>query len=90
MFFKVKKTVGEAPDGPTRAYLADTTHTSLYLVRPGGRCRLRKGAETPFRNRRFFPPFAGGLYPEPCSKGPFERSPSLEQLIPSGPGGFGD
>ncbi|KAF6365040.1 peroxisomal biogenesis factor 6 [Rhinolophus ferrumequinum] len=32
MFFKVKKTVGEAPDGPTRAYLADTTHTSLYLV----------------------------------------------------------
>lgn len=36
MFFKVKKTVGEAPDGPTRAYLADTTHTSLYLVRPQG------------------------------------------------------
>ncbi|CAK6446973.1 unnamed protein product [Pipistrellus nathusii] len=32
MFFKVKRTVGEAPDGPTRAYLADTTHTSLYLV----------------------------------------------------------
>ncbi|XP_070274669.1 peroxisome biogenesis factor 6 [Myotis yumanensis] len=32
MFFKVKKTVGEAPDGPTSAYLADTTHTSLYLV----------------------------------------------------------
>ena len=34
MFFKVKKTVGEAPDGQDRAYLADTTHTSLYLVRP--------------------------------------------------------
>ncbi|KAK1338387.1 hypothetical protein QTO34_001503 [Cnephaeus nilssonii] len=34
MFFKVKRTVGEAPDAPTRAYLADTTHTSLYLVRP--------------------------------------------------------
>ncbi|XP_022359640.1 peroxisome biogenesis factor 6 isoform X2 [Enhydra lutris kenyoni] len=32
MFFKVKKTVGEAPDGPTGAYLADTAHTSLYLV----------------------------------------------------------
>ncbi|KAM8779414.1 peroxisome biogenesis factor 6 [Rhynchonycteris naso] len=32
MFFKVKKTAGEAPDGPTRAFLADTTHTSLYLV----------------------------------------------------------
>nr|XP_035979944.1 peroxisome biogenesis factor 6 isoform X3 [Halichoerus grypus] len=32
MFFKVKKTVGEAPDGPTSAYLADTAHTSLYLV----------------------------------------------------------
>lgn len=36
MFFKVKKTVGEAPDGPTGAYLADTAHTSLYLVRPWG------------------------------------------------------
>lgn len=36
MFFKVKKTIGEAPDGPTSAYLADITHTSLYLVRPGG------------------------------------------------------
>ncbi|KAB1261923.1 Peroxisome assembly factor 2 [Camelus dromedarius] len=34
MFFKVKKTVGEAPDGPISAYLATTTHTSLYLVRP--------------------------------------------------------
>uniref|UniRef100_A0A2K5R5R4 Peroxisomal biogenesis factor 6 n=1 Tax=Cebus imitator TaxID=2715852 RepID=A0A2K5R5R4_CEBIM len=32
MFFKVKKTVGEAPDGPASAYLADTTHTSLYMV----------------------------------------------------------
>ncbi|KAF5929732.1 hypothetical protein HPG69_002456 [Diceros bicornis minor] len=32
MFFKVKKTVGEAPDELTSAYLADTTHTSLYLV----------------------------------------------------------
>lgn len=36
MFFKVKKTIGEAPDGPTSAYLADTTHTSLYLVRSRG------------------------------------------------------
>lgn len=34
VFFKVKKTVGEAPDGPASAFLADTTHTSLYLVRP--------------------------------------------------------
>ena len=34
MFFKVKKTVGEAPDGQARAYLADTAHTSLYMVRP--------------------------------------------------------
>uniref|UniRef100_F7CZN6 Peroxisomal ATPase PEX6 n=1 Tax=Macaca mulatta TaxID=9544 RepID=F7CZN6_MACMU len=32
MFFKVKKTAGEAPDGPASAYLADTTHTSLYMV----------------------------------------------------------
>ncbi|ELW66028.1 Peroxisome assembly factor 2 [Tupaia chinensis] len=32
MFFKVKKTVGEAPDGPASAYLADSTHTSLYMV----------------------------------------------------------
>ncbi|KAM9233180.1 peroxisome biogenesis factor 6 isoform 2-T2 [Dugong dugon] len=32
MFFKVKKTVGEAPDEPASAYLADTTHTSLYMV----------------------------------------------------------
>uniref|UniRef100_A0A8I4A2E5 Peroxisomal ATPase PEX6 n=1 Tax=Callithrix jacchus TaxID=9483 RepID=A0A8I4A2E5_CALJA len=32
MFFKVRKTVGEAPDGPASAYLADTTHTSLYMV----------------------------------------------------------
>ncbi|XP_008064331.1 peroxisome biogenesis factor 6 isoform X2 [Carlito syrichta] len=32
MFFKVKKIVGDTPDGPTSAYLADTTHTSLYMV----------------------------------------------------------
>lgn len=32
MFFKVKKTVGEAPEGPASAFLADTTHTSLYLA----------------------------------------------------------
>ncbi|MBZ3870183.1 Peroxisome assembly factor 2 [Sciurus carolinensis] len=32
MFFKVKKTVGDAPNEPTSAYLADTTHTSLYMV----------------------------------------------------------
>ncbi|XP_048203704.1 peroxisome biogenesis factor 6 isoform X2 [Perognathus longimembris pacificus] len=30
IFFKVKKTVGEAAGGPTSTYLADTTHTSLY------------------------------------------------------------
>ena len=36
MFFKVKKTLWEAPDGPTSAFLADTAHTSLYLVRPWG------------------------------------------------------
>lgn len=34
VFFKVKKTVGEAPDGPASAFLADTTNTSLYMVRP--------------------------------------------------------
>ncbi|KAM9076669.1 peroxisome biogenesis factor 6 isoform 2-T4 [Megaptera novaeangliae] len=39
MFFKVKKTVGEAPDGPARAYVADTTHTSLYLGCPADRNR---------------------------------------------------
>ncbi|XP_044528582.1 peroxisome biogenesis factor 6 isoform X2 [Gracilinanus agilis] len=32
LFFKVKTTIGEAPEKPTTAYLADTTHTSLYLV----------------------------------------------------------
>ncbi|XP_075836929.1 peroxisome biogenesis factor 6 isoform X1 [Microtus pennsylvanicus] len=32
VFFKVKKTVGEAPDGPASAFLADTTHTSLYMA----------------------------------------------------------
>ncbi|XP_006860531.1 PREDICTED: peroxisome assembly factor 2 isoform X2 [Chrysochloris asiatica] len=32
MFFKVKKTVGESSDEPASAYLADTTHTSLYMV----------------------------------------------------------
>lgn len=43
VFFKVKKTVGETVTGPASAYLADTTHTSLYLVRPQGG-DLRKGA----------------------------------------------
>ncbi|XP_023575583.1 peroxisome biogenesis factor 6 isoform X2 [Octodon degus] len=32
VFFKVKKTIGDAPGGPSSAYLADTTHTSLYMV----------------------------------------------------------
>ncbi|XP_004590432.2 peroxisome biogenesis factor 6 [Ochotona princeps] len=32
LFFKVKKTVGEVVEGPASAYLADTTHTSLYMV----------------------------------------------------------
>ncbi|XP_031204622.1 peroxisome biogenesis factor 6 isoform X2 [Mastomys coucha] len=32
VFFKVKKTVGEAPDGPASAFLADTTNTSLYMA----------------------------------------------------------
>ncbi|XP_027694111.1 peroxisome biogenesis factor 6 [Vombatus ursinus] len=32
LFFKVKTTVGEAPEEPITAYLADTSHTSLYLV----------------------------------------------------------
>ncbi|XP_028903299.1 peroxisome biogenesis factor 6 [Ornithorhynchus anatinus] len=31
LYFKVKSTVGEAVDPPGPAYLADTTHTSLYL-----------------------------------------------------------
>ncbi|KAM6183863.1 peroxisome biogenesis factor 6 isoform 1-T1 [Erethizon dorsatum] len=32
VFFKVKKTIGDASGGPPGAYLADTTHTSLYMV----------------------------------------------------------
>lgn len=48
MFFKVKRTVGEAPDGPTRAYLADTTHTSLYLVRPWGSSRPEERSRNNF------------------------------------------
>lgn len=35
VFFKVKKTIGDAPGGPPSAYLADTMHTSLYMVRLG-------------------------------------------------------
>ncbi|KFO36171.1 Peroxisome assembly factor 2 [Fukomys damarensis] len=32
VYFKVKKTIGDAPGGLSGAYLADTTHTSLYMV----------------------------------------------------------
>ncbi|KAM5263296.1 peroxisome biogenesis factor 6 isoform 1-T1 [Ctenodactylus gundi] len=32
IFFKVKKTIGEASGGAATAYLADTVHTSLYMV----------------------------------------------------------
>uniref|UniRef100_A0A5F9CBL9 Peroxisomal ATPase PEX6 n=1 Tax=Oryctolagus cuniculus TaxID=9986 RepID=A0A5F9CBL9_RABIT len=32
LFFKVKRTIGEVADGPASTYLADTTHTSLYMV----------------------------------------------------------
>nr|XP_045246844.1 peroxisome biogenesis factor 6 isoform X2 [Macaca fascicularis] len=44
MFFKVKKTAGEAPDGPASAYLADTTHTSLYMVPCSSLCADSSGA----------------------------------------------
>uniref|UniRef100_A0A8C0CZG3 Peroxisomal ATPase PEX6 n=1 Tax=Balaenoptera musculus TaxID=9771 RepID=A0A8C0CZG3_BALMU len=67
MFFKVKKTVGEAPDGPTRAYVADTTHTSLYLV--GSTLslvpRLPSGESTPWSN--LSPPGLEGLVTELCA-----------------------
>lgn len=43
VFFKVKKTVGEAPDGPASAFLASTAHTSLYMVRPGVGGELQRG-----------------------------------------------
>lgn len=89
MFFKVKKTAGEAPDGPASAYLADTTHTSLYMVRPRGWCRPAQGAETIFRNESFFLPFTGGFYPEPCSMASFREIHSLEQFVSSRLGGLG-
>ncbi|XP_032503522.1 peroxisome biogenesis factor 6 isoform X3 [Phocoena sinus] len=67
MFFKVKKTVGEAPDGPTRAYVADTTHTSLYLV--GSTLslvpRLPSGESTPWSS--LSPPGLEGLVTELCA-----------------------
>lgn len=90
MFFKVKKTLGEALDGPTSAFLADTAHTSLYLVRgPGDRSRPGERSRNNFWTLKL-PPFTGGFYPEPCSKARFRRIRSLEQLISSRPGGLGD
>ncbi|XP_006736763.1 peroxisome biogenesis factor 6 isoform X2 [Leptonychotes weddellii] len=67
MFFKVKKTVGEAPDGPTSAYLADTAHTSLYLV--GSTLspvpRLTSGESTPWNS--LSPPGLETLVTELCA-----------------------
>ncbi|KAK2506921.1 hypothetical protein MC885_003960 [Smutsia gigantea] len=67
MFFKVKRTVGEAPDGPARAYLADTTHTSLYLV--GSTLspvpRLPAGESTPWNS--LSPPGLEALVTEICA-----------------------
>ncbi|XP_004408142.1 PREDICTED: peroxisome biogenesis factor 6 isoform X2 [Odobenus rosmarus divergens] len=67
MFFKVKKTVGEAPDGPTSAYLADTAHTSLYLV--GSTLspvpRLGSGESTPWNS--LSPPGLETLVTELCA-----------------------
>ncbi|XP_036763144.2 peroxisome biogenesis factor 6 isoform X2 [Manis pentadactyla] len=67
MFFKVKRTVGEAPDGPARAYLADTTHTSLYLV--GSTLspvpRLPSGESTPWNS--LSPPGLEALVTKICA-----------------------
>ncbi|XP_077760100.1 peroxisome biogenesis factor 6 isoform X2 [Canis aureus] len=67
MFFKVKKTIGEAPDGPTSAYLADITHTSLYLV--GSTLslvpRLTSGESTPWNS--LSPPGLETLVTELCA-----------------------
>uniref|UniRef100_A0A8C5K684 Peroxisomal ATPase PEX6 n=2 Tax=Jaculus jaculus TaxID=51337 RepID=A0A8C5K684_JACJA len=67
MFFKVKKTVGDAPDGPARAYLADTTHTSLYMV--GSTLSpvptLSSGGSTPWSG--LSPPGLEGLVTELCA-----------------------
>uniref|UniRef100_A0ABI8AFT9 AAA+ ATPase domain-containing protein n=1 Tax=Felis catus TaxID=9685 RepID=A0ABI8AFT9_FELCA len=67
MFFKVKKTLGEAPDGPTSAFLADTAHTSLYLV--GSTLspvpRLTLGESTPWNS--LSPPGLEALVTELCA-----------------------
>ncbi|XP_045354215.1 peroxisome biogenesis factor 6 isoform X3 [Leopardus geoffroyi] len=67
MFFKVKKTLGEAPDGPTSAFLADTAHTSLYLV--GSTLspvpRLTSGESTPWNS--LSPPGLEALVTELCA-----------------------
>lgn len=67
MFFKVKKTVGDAPDGQARAYLADTAHTSLYLV--GSTLslvpRLPSGDSTPWSS--LSPPGLEALVTELCA-----------------------
>ncbi|XP_062952947.1 peroxisome biogenesis factor 6 isoform X3 [Cynocephalus volans] len=67
MFFKVKKTVGEAPDGPTSAYLVDTTHTSLYMV--GSTLspipRLSSGESTPWSS--LSPPGLEALVTKLCA-----------------------
>nr|CAN13170.1 peroxisomal biogenesis factor 6 [Sus scrofa] len=67
MFFKVKKTVGEAPDGPACAYLAAASHTSVYLVGstlslvPG----LPSGESTPWSS--LSPPGLETLVTELCA-----------------------
>ncbi|XP_047714841.1 peroxisome biogenesis factor 6 isoform X1 [Prionailurus viverrinus] len=67
MFFKVKKTLGEAPDEPTSAFLADTAHTSLYLV--GSTLSpvpsLTSGESTPWNS--LSPPGLEALVTELCA-----------------------
>lgn len=82
VFFKVKKTAGEAPDGPASAFLADTTHTSLYMVRHQvGDAGQGGGA----LQHRGLLPFAGRFYPESCSAAAFGKVHSLGQLVSSRP-----
>lgn len=82
VFFKVKKTVGEAPNGPASAFLADTTHTSLYMVRHRvGEAGQGGGA----LQHRGLLPFAGRFYPESCSAAAFRKVHSLGQLVSSRP-----
>ncbi|XP_006882042.1 PREDICTED: peroxisome assembly factor 2 isoform X2 [Elephantulus edwardii] len=67
MFFKVKRAVGEAPNKPASAYLADTTHTSLYMVGATLSCvpGLPAGEHTPWSS--LSPPGMEALVSELCA-----------------------